>query len=102
MIAQHAVHAVLSLQLAQCAQVFGYLLRIHVLQVARKHNHVGLLCIDRVNRPLQQPLVAPRVAAHVRIRKEHYLVAVESLRQLGRCVCLMVHLQLLEADKRAV
>ena len=78
------------------------LVRMQILKVARKDNHIGLQGIDTIYGTLQQPLTGTGHRTHMGIAELHDAITVEGLRQVGRNIVITMHFQLLVADKMSV
>ena len=83
MIAQHSIDAIFGLQLPETGYMRGQLVRIYVLHITCKHNHVCLLGIDAADGPLQQRLPFAYISTHVGIGEMHDTIAVEGFGQVA-------------------
>ena len=102
MIAENRINTVFGAKAAQKRNKLVKLLGRHVLQIARKHYHVGLLSVDTVDNTLKHLLVLSAVSAEMGIAKLHYAIAVEGLRQVGRIKVFMAYVELPEAYGAAI
>ena len=60
MVAQHRIHAILTLQTSQHRLHLIQLIGIDILQISRKHDHITMLGIDTVDGLLQDMHIPAR------------------------------------------
>ena len=102
MITQNGIDAIRGIELSKRKHGRYEFLRLNILHIACKDNHVSSLTIDAVYELLQHPIVIVHHRTHVDIRELDNAVAIESSRQVFAGIFYVTHYQRAETCRHTV